>query len=89
MKKAFKQKIDSCEIKSLFRFYIILNFLRQCSKTIHGRTHHNKIKKPCGRQLPISKSLLPCGHRDSKKESFRSETKKVNTTIEFSIFALV
>ena len=32
--------------------------LKQCTKTIHGRTHRTKIKKPCSRQLPISKSLL-------------------------------
>ena len=42
--KSFKQKIDSCEIKSLFTFYIIEKFLRQCSKTIDGCTHRNKIK---------------------------------------------
>ena len=30
---------------------------------IHGRTHGNKIKKPCWRKLSNSKSLLPLGCR--------------------------
>ena len=36
-----------------------MKFLRQCPKIIERRTHLSKIKKPCWRQLPISKSLLP------------------------------
>ena len=53
------------------KFVYVLNYLkRQCTKTIHGCTHHNKIKKSCWRQLPISKSLLPYGHRDSNRASF-------------------
>ena len=42
----FKQKIDSCYIKSLVMFEINLNLIMQRSKKIHGRTDCNKIKKP-------------------------------------------
>ena len=37
---------------------IYLKILRQCPKSIHRRTHQNKIKKPCWRELLISKPLL-------------------------------
>ena len=47
------------------------------------------MKKPCWRQLPISKSLFLYDHRDSKKGCFRYKTEKVNTTTEFHIFELV
>ena len=36
-------------------------------ETIHGRTYRNKIKRPCWRQLPISKSLFPQGRRDNNR----------------------
>ena len=81
----FKQKL--IHVKSLFTFQIIEKILRQCPKTIHGSTHHNKIKKPCWLQLPISKCLLPYGCRDTNRASFtfiyqkgyfRYKTEKVN-----------
>ena len=84
------------------KFVYVLNYLKllgQCPKAIHGRTHPNKIKKPCWRQLTVSKSLLPYGFRDNnrasfnfvcQKECFQYKTEKVqNTTIEFWIFESV
>ena len=76
-----------------------LKFLRQCPKTIQGRTHLNKIKKPCWRQLPISKSLLLKARRGNNSTSSfnfvyqkgcsQYQSKKVNSAIEFCIFKLV
>ena len=43
----FEQKLDSWERKNFITFLNYLKFLRQCPKAIHGRTHFNKIKKPC------------------------------------------
>ena len=42
-----------------------LKFLRQGTKTIQGRTHCNKRKRRCWRQLPISGPLLPYSVGDS------------------------
>ena len=39
-----------------FRF---MNLMMWRTKTSHGRTDRNIIKKPCWRQLPISKYLSP------------------------------
>ena len=36
---------------------------------IHIRSHRNKMKKLCWRQLPISKSLLSQGRRDNNSSS--------------------
>ena len=35
-----RKKMIHVKLKVCLRFY---KFLRQCAKTIHGRTHHNKI----------------------------------------------
>ena len=75
------------------KFVYVLNYLESFKavqkKTIHRRTHRNKTKKSCWRQLLISKSLLSYGRKDIEKECFRYKTKKMNTKIEFCIFELI
>ena len=41
----FKQKIDSCEIKSLFRFQSYLKVFKAVLKNNHGRTHRKENEK--------------------------------------------
>ena len=77
------------------KFVYVLNYLKTL-KTVHKsnpRTHSPQQGKPCWRQLPFSKSLVPYGCKDNCSSftfvyqigSFQNKTEKVNTTIEFCI----
>ena len=55
------KKLIHVKEKVRLPFTLFKKFLRQCRKTIHWGTHCNKIKKPCWKQLSISKCCKVAG----------------------------
>ena len=83
----------------MWKFFYVLNYLKafKALNKNNPRTHtrqQNK-KKPCWRQLPISKSLVAGTiiyfslTFVYQKGCFRYKAEKENTTIEFCTFELV